>query len=116
MIEGPSFDGLEDAVMATVKRLREVAKILEKDVGKALDEFDEMIYATRRVQLHRGAWWETLYYEFLLAWGGPTILVRTDGTLEAFGAKEYIRASLKDEEDVMRLLEEMHRLLEDVKG
>ena len=60
--------------------LEELADKAEEDEEQAIEEFLEHTLEIRRVQyfseeLHD---WETLYYEFLLTYGGPAIWVTSD--------------------------------------
>ena len=63
-----------------LKWLEELADKAEEDEEEAIEEFLKYTLEIRRVQyfsedIHD---WETLYYEFLLTYGGPTVWITSD--------------------------------------
>ena len=63
-----------------LKWLEELADKAEEDEGEAIEEFLKYTLEIRRVQYFSedSHDWETLYYEFLLTYGGPTIWITSN--------------------------------------
>ena len=111
------FKDLEEQVRGVVGRLAELADKLEKGED-AVSQFLEGALDVRRYQhlssaLGKGTYWETDYYEFCVAWGGPNIYVRTDGVVEGYWGSDALKVKIEDEK-ILDLLEEVHDYMEDV--
>jgi len=80
-------------------QMLKIADGIEKEIERIEDvsQWLEGVLEVRRVQSIVDGKWETVKYELLLTYGGPTVRVWTDGTIRITWGFDYLEGLLSEE-------------------